>query len=96
MPKAARNGKPPGYNIEEVGFMTSKADWPVMGSPVDHESNKPLFFEQHEWETIEAATARIIPTDHDPALGRLAWSASSTITFRALTTSMQLPTEADF
>ncbi|GAB7057119.1 MULTISPECIES: gluconate 2-dehydrogenase subunit 3 family protein [unclassified Paenibacillus] len=46
--------------------MTSKADWPVMGSPVDHESNKPLFFEQHEWETIEAATARIIPTDHDP------------------------------
>ncbi|MED1438346.1 gluconate 2-dehydrogenase subunit 3 family protein [Aeribacillus composti] len=46
--------------------MTSKADWPVIGSPVDHESDKRLFFDQHEWETIEAATARIIPTDHDP------------------------------
>ncbi|MCK8610060.1 gluconate 2-dehydrogenase subunit 3 family protein [Agromyces sp. C10] len=26
----------------------------------------PTFFSQHEWDTIEAATARIIPTDHHP------------------------------
>ncbi|MED4601972.1 gluconate 2-dehydrogenase subunit 3 family protein [Paenibacillus validus] len=46
--------------------MTSKADWTVIGSPVDYETDKRLFFDQHEWETIEAASARIIPTDHDP------------------------------
>lgn len=46
--------------------MTSKADWPVMGAPVDQESEERLFFDEHQWETIEAATARIIPTDHDP------------------------------
>jgi gluconate 2-dehydrogenase gamma chain len=46
--------------------MTSKADWSVINSPVDHESDTRLFFTQHEWETIEDATARIIPTDHDP------------------------------
>ncbi|TQJ68420.1 gluconate 2-dehydrogenase gamma chain [Arthrobacter sp. SLBN-100] len=26
----------------------------------------PLFFDEHEWQTVEAAAARIIPTDHDP------------------------------
>jgi gluconate 2-dehydrogenase gamma chain len=26
----------------------------------------PLFFTDHEWDTVEAATARIIPTDHHP------------------------------
>lgn len=26
----------------------------------------PIFFSAHEWATIEAATARIIPTDHHP------------------------------
>ena len=26
----------------------------------------PIFFSQEEWDTIEAATARIIPTDHHP------------------------------
>ncbi|GAB2473872.1 gluconate 2-dehydrogenase subunit 3 family protein [Promicromonospora xylanilytica] len=26
----------------------------------------PLFFTQHEWDTVEAATARIIPTDRHP------------------------------
>jgi gluconate 2-dehydrogenase gamma chain len=46
--------------------MTSKADWPVINSPVDHESDTRLFFNQYEWETIEEATARIIPTDDDP------------------------------
>lgn len=46
--------------------MTSKADWPVVGPPVDQEPQKRVFFDEHQWETIEAATARIIPTDHDP------------------------------
>lgn len=26
----------------------------------------PIFFTEHEWATVEAATARIIPTDHHP------------------------------
>ncbi|MBN8882097.1 MAG: gluconate 2-dehydrogenase subunit 3 family protein [Salana multivorans] len=26
----------------------------------------PIFFTAHEWRTVEAATARIIPTDHHP------------------------------
>lgn len=46
--------------------MTSKADWPVVGSLIDPDSNERLFFDEHEWETIEAATARVLPTDHDP------------------------------
>lgn len=47
--------------------MTSKADWPVVGSPVDNEpEDERRFFDAHQWDTIEAATARIIPTDHDP------------------------------
>jgi gluconate 2-dehydrogenase gamma chain len=46
--------------------VTLKADWEVVGSPVDPDSNERLFFTDHEWSTIEAATARIIPTDHDP------------------------------
>jgi gluconate 2-dehydrogenase gamma chain len=46
--------------------MTTKADWPVVGSPVDPDDESRLFFDDHQWETIEAATARIIPTDHDP------------------------------
>ncbi|AEB44419.1 MULTISPECIES: gluconate 2-dehydrogenase subunit 3 family protein [Micromonospora] len=46
--------------------MTLKADWEVVGAPIDPDSNERLFFTEHEWETIEAATARIMPTDHDP------------------------------
>ncbi|WP_422750544.1 gluconate 2-dehydrogenase subunit 3 family protein [Micromonospora sp. WMMD1219] len=46
--------------------MTLKADWEIVGSPIDPDSNERLFFTAHEWATIEAATARIIPTDHDP------------------------------
>jgi gluconate 2-dehydrogenase gamma chain len=46
--------------------MTTKADWPVVGGPVDPDDESRLFFDDHQWETIEAATARIIPTDHDP------------------------------
>lgn len=46
--------------------MTSMADWPIVLAPVDPDAADRLFFTDHEWETIEAATARIIPTDHDP------------------------------
>jgi gluconate 2-dehydrogenase gamma chain len=44
----------------------SKADWPTVGGPVDPDDESRLFFTDHEWETIDAACARIIPTDHDP------------------------------
>lgn len=46
--------------------MTTKAEWPVVGGPVDPDDESRLFFDDHEWETIEAATARVIPTDHEP------------------------------
>ena len=46
--------------------MTTQADWPTTGPPVDSDSAVPLFFDEHQWTTIEAATARIIPSDHDP------------------------------
>ena len=42
-----------------------QADWatvPISTRDVDG----PLFFDQHQWDTIEAATARIIPSDHHP------------------------------
>lgn len=43
-----------------------KANWEVVGSPLTDDDRGPLFFTDHEWATIEAAAARIIPTDHDP------------------------------
>lgn len=46
--------------------MTLKSEWETVGEPVDPDSTEPLFFTQHEWDTIEAVTARIMPTDHDP------------------------------
>lgn len=46
--------------------MSSKADWKTILAPVDPDSNDPLFFTKHEWDTVEAISARIIPTDHDP------------------------------
>lgn len=46
--------------------MSSKADWKTILEPVDPNSNEPLFFSRHEWNTVEALAARIIPTDHDP------------------------------
>ncbi|GAB2961697.1 gluconate 2-dehydrogenase subunit 3 family protein [Amycolatopsis acidiphila] len=46
--------------------MTLKADWEIVGAPVDPDSDERLFFTEHGWETIEAAAARIIPTDRDP------------------------------
>ncbi len=46
--------------------MTSKSEWTVAYPPIDLSTDQRLFFDEHQWETIEAATARIIPTDHDP------------------------------
>lgn len=46
--------------------MTSKADWDVVAASIDPDTEERLFFSEHEWETVEAAAARIIPTDHDP------------------------------
>jgi gluconate 2-dehydrogenase gamma chain len=42
-----------------------QAEWatvPISTRDVDG----PVYFDEHEWEVIEAATARIIPTDHHP------------------------------
>lgn len=42
-----------------------KATWAV--SPIStRDTDDPLVFDEHQWRTIEAATARIIPTDHHP------------------------------
>lgn len=46
--------------------MTLKADWTTVGEPVDPDTTTKLFFTDDEWDTIEAAAARIIPTDADP------------------------------
>lgn len=46
--------------------MTLKSDWEIVGEPVNPDSTERLFFTQHEWDTIDAATARIMPTDHEP------------------------------
>lgn len=46
--------------------MSSKADWKTILEPVDPDSEERLFFTAHEWATIEALSARIIPTDEDP------------------------------
>ena len=46
--------------------MGLKSSWEIVGAPIDSDSNERLFFTQHEWDTVEAATARIMPTDHDP------------------------------
>lgn len=46
--------------------MTSQPDWPVVPGRIDDTGDRRLFFTQHEWDTIEAATARIYPTDHLP------------------------------
>jgi gluconate 2-dehydrogenase gamma chain len=46
--------------------VTIKSEWEIIGRPVDPDSDERLFFTAHEWDTIEAAAARIIPTDQDP------------------------------
>lgn len=45
--------------------MKSQSLWPVV--PVRAtDGDTRMFFTQHEWDTVEAMTARIIPTDRDP------------------------------
>src|SRR3712207_1971238 len=46
--------------------MTSQADWPTAPRAIDAEPDGPMFFTNHEWATVEAATARIYPTDGTP------------------------------
>ncbi|MBX3100340.1 MAG: gluconate 2-dehydrogenase subunit 3 family protein [Salinibacterium sp.] len=46
--------------------MASKSEWQKLDLVIDPDSNEKLFFSDHEWDTIEAAAARIIPTDQDP------------------------------
>ena len=44
--------------------MITKTNWPVM--PLKIEGAEPVFFTDHEWQTIDSATARIYPTDDNP------------------------------
>lgn len=44
--------------------MTSKRDWEV--EPSSAAGTERLFFDETEWGLVEAACARIIPTDDDP------------------------------
>lgn len=46
--------------------MSSKSQWGIGAGPLDLTSTERLFFTEHEWQTIEAMTSRIYPTDHDP------------------------------
>lgn len=46
--------------------MTLKSEWDIVGGPVDPDSTERSFFTEHEWNTVEAATARIMPADQDP------------------------------
>ncbi|KGJ73415.1 hypothetical protein GY21_11410 [Cryobacterium roopkundense] len=46
--------------------MTLKSEWEIVGAPVDPDTTERLFFTDAEWDTVEAATARIMPTDQDP------------------------------
>lgn len=43
-----------------------KAHWRTIGAPLTDDVEGPLFFTDHEWLTVEAVAARIIPTDRDP------------------------------
>ncbi|MEQ1737807.1 MAG: gluconate 2-dehydrogenase subunit 3 family protein, partial [Rhodoglobus sp.] len=44
----------------------SKSEWQKLDLTIDPDTEERLFFSEHEWETVEAASARIIPTDQDP------------------------------
>lgn len=46
--------------------MASKADWQVVTRSIADEPERRLFFSEHEWATIEAATGRIYPSDDAP------------------------------
>jgi gluconate 2-dehydrogenase gamma chain len=47
-------------------MQSDKAHWRVIDDQNDDAERAPQFFTDHEWSTVEAAAARIIPTDHDP------------------------------
>jgi len=46
--------------------MASRADWQIVPRSIADEPESRLFFSEHEWATIEAATARIYPSDDAP------------------------------
>ncbi|MDT0262577.1 gluconate 2-dehydrogenase subunit 3 family protein [Jatrophihabitans lederbergiae] len=48
--------------------MSSQANWSVVTVADDsgRSADSTLFFDRDQWVVVEAATARIIPTDHDP------------------------------
>jgi gluconate 2-dehydrogenase gamma chain len=48
--------------------MTSRGNWETVPDSPDgwRQANERLFFDEHQWATIDAATARIIPADRDP------------------------------
>jgi gluconate 2-dehydrogenase gamma chain len=46
--------------------MANRAEWPVVTRQIPTDNQVRLFFSEHEWASIEAATARIYPTDHEP------------------------------
>lgn len=46
--------------------MASRAEWPVAKRNIAEAGERCLFFTEHEWATIEAATARIYPADDQP------------------------------
>ncbi len=45
--------------------MRNESEWPVRKISAQH-PDAPLFFTRADWDVVEAATSRIIPTDHDP------------------------------
>ncbi|WP_214367680.1 gluconate 2-dehydrogenase subunit 3 family protein [Pseudonocardia sp. H11422] len=45
--------------------MASQSQWPIVPMRTT-DGPERMFFTSAEWNTVEAATARIIPTDHDP------------------------------
>src|SRR3954469_23875110 len=57
---------PPGPSRSGEQGMASRGDWPIIARRIADEPDGPLFFTTHEWATVEAATARIYPTDHQP------------------------------
>jgi choline dehydrogenase-like flavoprotein len=50
--------------VQQRAPYASKSDWPVADRKVERGTRK--FFDEHQWQTIEAACARVIPTDRDP------------------------------
>jgi gluconate 2-dehydrogenase gamma chain len=47
--------------------MACRSDWAVVPEwRLDPDSDERSFFDERQWATVEAATARIVPTDKDP------------------------------